>query len=137
MTDPEELQNIDLEQLTKDELIEQLKQIHQEQLTSIIINKKAEENNSDIQEYPIEYLPGEICYSKGAVKELRSTILMHPDAYKALQDYKNQTPLQRFAWNIKWGFKDCIDNFRNWQGHMRGEDWDFWEILSWEWSAYE
>jgi len=91
-----ELQDIDLEQLIKDELIEQLKQTHQEQLTSII---------------------------------------MHPDAYKALQDYKNQTPLQRFAWNIKWGFKDCLDNFRNWQRHMRGEDWDFWEILNGEWSS--
>lgn len=96
-----------------------------------------EENNSDMPEYPIEYLLGEICYSKGAVKELRSTILMHPELYELIENYKNQNPLQRFAWNIKWGFKDCIDNFRNWQGHMRGEDWDFWEILSGEWSAYD
>ena len=98
MTDPEELKNIDLEQLIKDELIKNIKQSVDEQLTSI---------------------------------------LMHPDAYKALQDYKNQNALQRFFWNIKWGFKDCIDNFRNWKGHMRGEEWDFWEILNGEWSAYD
>jgi hypothetical protein len=98
VTDPEELKNIDLEQLIKDELIKNIKQSVDEQLTSI---------------------------------------LMHPDAYKALQDYKNQNALQRFFWNIKWGFKDCIDNFRNWKGHMRGEEWDFWEILNGEWSAYD
>lgn len=71
------------------------------------------------------------------VKDDLKFIIMHPDAYKAIQDYKNQTPLQRVLWEIKWGFKDCLDNFRNWQGHMRGEEWDFWEILSGEWSAYE
>ena len=92
---PEELKNIDLEQLLKDKLNEELKKVHQEQLTSV---------------------------------------LMHPDAYKVIETYKNQTPLQRVLWNIKWGFKDCIDNFRNWKGHMRGEDWDFWEILNGEWS---
>ena len=66
-----------------------------------------------------------------------SQILMHPDVYKVIEDYKNQNPLQRFVWNLKWGFKDCAENFRNWQGHMIGEDWDFWEILSGEWSSYE
>ena len=98
MTDPEELKNIDLEKIIIDDLIKQLKQTHQEQLTYV---------------------------------------LMHPDAYKALTDYKNQNALQRVLWNIKWGFKDCVENFRNWKGHMRGEEWDFWEILNGEWSAYE
>ena len=98
MTDPEELKNIDLEQLIKDELIKNIKQSVDEQLTSV---------------------------------------LMHPDAYKVIEDYKNQNLFQRFAWKIKWGFKDCLDNFRNWQGHMRGEEWDFWEILNGEWSSYD
>jgi hypothetical protein len=92
------LQNIDLEQVIINDLIKQLKQTHQEQLTSV---------------------------------------LMHPDAYKALTDFKNQNALQRFAWNIKWGFKDCLDNFINWKGHMKGEDWDFWEILNGEWGNWE
>ncbi len=65
--------------------------------------------------------------------ERLSYIIMH----KVIEDYNNHTPIQRFFWNIKWGFKDCRDNFRNWKGHMNGEDWDFWEILSGEWSAYE
>ena len=69
-------------------------------------------------------------------KELNS-ILMHPELYELIEKYKNQNSLQRFVWNLKWGFKDCADNFRNWQGHMKGEDWDFWEILNGEWGAYE
>jgi hypothetical protein len=69
-------------------------------------------------------------------KEL-SYIIMHPEIYKLIEDYKNQNPLQRFAWNIKWGFKDCLGNFRNWKGHMRGEEWDFWEILNGEMCDYE
>ena len=101
--------------------------------------------------YSIEVLQDKVSYSEDAFKELLSQIqkqeeenlrnnnyiIMHPDAYKVLTDYKNQNALQRVLWNIKWGFKDCIDNFRNWKGHMRGEDWDFWEILNGEWSAYE
>lgn len=59
-------------------------------------------------------------------------IIIHPEVYKVIENYKNQTPIQRFFWNLKWGFKDCYDNFKNWQGHMKGEDWDFWEILSGE-----
>jgi len=86
-------------------------------------------------EYGLEVFPTKISYSKNVVKELSSAILMHPELYEILDNYKNQNQLQRFAWNIKWGFKDCLDNFRNWQGHMRGEEWDFWEILSGEWSA--
>ena len=35
MTDPEELQNIDLEQVIINDLIKQLKQTHQEQLTYV------------------------------------------------------------------------------------------------------
>jgi hypothetical protein len=66
-----------------------------------------------------------------------TSIIMHPDSYKSLMDYQNQNPIQRFLWEIEWGFKDCLDNFTNWKGHMRGEDWDFWEILSGEWSSYE
>jgi hypothetical protein len=64
-------------------------------------------------------------------------IIIHPEVYKVIEDYKNYTPIQRFLWNIKWGFKDCRDNYRNWRGHLRGEEWDFWEILSGEWSCYE
>ena len=59
-------------------------------------------------------------------------IIIHPDIYKTIEDYNNQNALQKFLQKIKWGFKDCHDNFRNWQGHMKGEDWDFWEILSGE-----
>jgi len=64
-------------------------------------------------------------------------IIIHPDVYKVVEDYKNQNAIQRFLWEIKWGFKDCLENFRNWKGHMQGEDWDFWEILNGEWSGYE
>lgn len=64
-------------------------------------------------------------------------ITIDPVVNKVIEDYKNHTPIQRFLWNIKWGFKDCLNNFRNWQGHMKGEDWDFWEILSGEESGYE
>lgn len=64
-------------------------------------------------------------------------ITIHPEVYEFLENYKKYTPIQRFLWNLKWGFKDCRDNFRNWQGHMKGEDWNFWDILSGEWSAYE
>lgn len=74
-------------------------------------------------------------YSLEIVNDLN--IIIHPEVYKVIEDYNNHTPIQRFFWNLKWGFKDCRDNFRNWQGHMKGEDWDFWEILSGEWSAYE
>ena len=71
------------------------------------------------------------------IKDDLNYIIMHPELYELIEDYKNQNPLQRFVWNLKWGFKDCAENFRNWQGHMIGEDWDFWEILSGEWSSYE
>ena len=71
------------------------------------------------------------------IKDDLNYILMHPELYKVIEDYKNQNPLHRFVWNIKWGFKYCAENFRNWQGHMKGEDWEFWEILSGEWSAYD
>lgn len=94
----EQLIRYDIEQLVRDDLMEEFKRSHNEQLTHILI---------------------------------------HPELYKVIEDYKNQNAVQRFLWNIKYGFKDCIDNFRNWQGHMRGEDWDFWEILSGEWSSYE
>jgi hypothetical protein len=66
-----------------------------------------------------------------------TSIIMHPDAYKTLMDFKNQNAIQRFFWEIKWGFIDCSINFKNWKGHMRGEEWDFWEILNGEWSDYE
>jgi hypothetical protein len=70
--------------------------------------------------------------------EENNYIIIHPGVYKVVEDYKNQNALQRFLWEIKWGFKDCLDNFRNWRGHMRGEEyWDFWEILNGEWSSYE
>lgn len=71
------------------------------------------------------------------IKDDLNYILMHPELYKLIEDYKNQNPLQRFVWNIKWGFRGCAENFRNWQEHMLDEDWDFWEILSGEWSSYE
>lgn len=64
-------------------------------------------------------------------------IITHLEVYKVIDDYNNHTAIERFFWNLKWGFRGCHDNFRNWQGHMKGEDWDFWEILSGEWSAYE
>lgn len=56
--------------------------------------------------------------------------IIHTEVYEFLENYKNHTPIQRFHWNLKMGFKDCLNNLRNWQGHMKGEDWDFWEILS-------
>ena len=64
-------------------------------------------------------------------------IIIHPDIYEFLDNYKNHTPIQRFLWNLKWGFKDCLNNYRNWKGHMNGEDWDFWGILSGEETGYE
>lgn len=69
--------------------------------------------------------------------ERLSHIIIHPGVYKVIEDYNNQNAFQKFLQNIKWGFDDCSDNFRNWKGHMRGEEWDFWEILSGEWSGYE
>jgi hypothetical protein len=69
--------------------------------------------------------------------ERLSHIIIHPEVYKVIEDYNNQNALQKFLQKLKWGFKDCLNNFRNWQGHMRGEDWDFWEILNGEWSDYE
>jgi len=66
-----------------------------------------------------------------------NSIIMHPDIAKLIEDYNNQNAAQRLLQKIKWGFDDCRDNFRNWRGHMKGEDWDFWEILSGEWSCYE
>lgn len=64
-------------------------------------------------------------------------IIIHPEVYKVIENYKNQTPIQRFFQNLKWGFEDCRDNFKNWQGHMKGENWDFWEILCGEETGYE
>lgn len=99
MTNPlEQYENINLEELIKRELVEELKKQDEEYLTHILI---------------------------------------HPDAYKVIQDYNNQNIIQRFLQDIKWGFDDCIDNFRNWKGHMKGEDWDFWEILNGDMSGYE
>lgn len=66
-----------------------------------------------------------------------NAIIVNPDVYKVIEDYNNQNAFQKFLQNIKWGFDDCSDNFRNWKGHMRGEEWDFWEILNGEWSGYE
>jgi hypothetical protein len=66
-----------------------------------------------------------------------NSIIMHPDIAKLIEDYKNQNAAQKFLQKIKWGFDDCRDNFRNWRGHMRGEEWDFWEILNGEATGYE
>jgi hypothetical protein len=64
-------------------------------------------------------------------------IILHPDIAKLIEDYNNQNAAQKFLQKIKWGFDDCRDNFRNWKGHMKGEEWDFWEILNGEWSSYD
>ena len=74
---------------------------------------------------------------KNAYEEKLASIIMHPDVYRVVEYYKNQNALQRFFWNLKWGFIDFCINFENWKGHMRGEEWDFWEILNGEWSDYE
>ena len=74
---------------------------------------------------------------KNAYEEQLTSIIMHPEVYRVVEYYKNQNALQIFFWEIKWGFIDCSINFKNWKGHMRGEDWDFWEILNGEWSSYE
>lgn len=74
---------------------------------------------------------------KNAYEEKLTSIIMHPEVYRVVEYYKNQNALQRFFWNLKWGFIDFHINFKNWKGHMRGEDWDFWEILNGEWSDYE
>jgi hypothetical protein len=66
-----------------------------------------------------------------------NSIIIHPDIAKLIEDYNNQNAAQKFLQKIKWGFDDCRDNFRNWSGHMRGEEWDFWEILSGEETGYE
>jgi hypothetical protein len=88
-------------------------------------------------EWSLEVLPDKVSYNEEAVKEL-SYIMMHPQVYKIIEDYKNQNTIQRFLWELKWGFIECLDNFRNWQGYMKGEDYcDFWEILNGEWSSYE
>jgi hypothetical protein len=100
-------------------------------------------------EYSLEFLPDIASYNVDSFKELLfkmqeeensknyNYIIMHPDAYKSLMDYNNQNATQRFLQKIKWGFDDCRDNFRNWSGHMRGEEWDFWEILNGEATGYE
>jgi hypothetical protein len=66
-----------------------------------------------------------------------NSIIMHPEIYNVIQDYNKQNAAQKFLQKIKWGFDDCRDNFRNWRGHMRGEEWDFWVILSSEETGYE
>ena len=66
-----------------------------------------------------------------------NSIIIHPDIAKLIEDYNNQNATQKFLQSIRWGFDDCRDNFRNWSGHMRGEEWDFWEILSSEETGYE
>lgn len=66
-----------------------------------------------------------------------SHIIIHPEVYKVIEDYNNKNALQKSLQKINWGFKDCLNNFRNWKGHMKGEEWDFWEILNGEWSDYE
>lgn len=63
--------------------------------------------------------------------------IAHTEVYEFLDNYKNHTPIQRFHWSLKMGFKDFLNNFRNWKGHMNGEDWDFWGILSGKESFYE
>jgi hypothetical protein len=83
-------------------------------------------------EWSLEVLPTKVSYNEETVKEL-SYIM----GYKAIEEYKNQNAIQRFLWELKWGVIDCLDNFRNWKKHMEGEDWDFWEILSGDWSSYE
>jgi len=100
-------------------------------------------------EYSLEFLPDITSYNVDSFKELLfkmqeeensknyNSIIMHPDIAKLIEDYKNQNAAQKFLQKIKWGFDDCRDNFRNWKGHMRGEDWDFWEILSGEETGYE
>jgi hypothetical protein len=60
---------------------------------------------------------------KNAYEEELTSIIMHPDVYRVVEYYKNQNALQRFFWEIKWGFIDCSINFKNWKGHMRGEEW--------------
>ena len=66
-----------------------------------------------------------------------NSIIMHPEIYNVIQDYNKQNAAEKFLQKIKWGFDDCRDNFRNWRGHMRGEEWDFWVILSSEETGYE
>jgi hypothetical protein len=66
-----------------------------------------------------------------------NSIIIHPEIYNVIQDYNKQNAAEKFLQKIKLGFDDCRDNFRNWQGHMRGEEWDFWEILSSEETGYE
>jgi hypothetical protein len=74
---------------------------------------------------------------KNAYEEELTSIIIHPDIAKLIEDYNNKNALQKSLQKINWGFKDCRDNFRNWRGHMRGEEWDFWEILSGEAAGYE
>lgn len=110
----------------------------------ILVEAKPRKLNA---KYSIEVFQDKVSYSEEAFNEVLSQIkkqsdednyiIMHPELYKLIENYKNQNPLQRFLWNIKWGFRECADNFRNWQGHMMGEDWDFWEVLNGEWSSYE
>lgn len=64
------------------------------------------------------------------LKEIREDL--NERLYKVIENYNKQNKVQRFFQKIKWGFDVCHNNFRNWQGHMKGEGWDFWEILSGE-----
>jgi hypothetical protein len=68
--------------------------------------------------------------------ESANAVIIHPDIAKLIEDYNNQNAAQKFLQKIKWGFDDCRDNFRNWRGHMKDEEWDFWEILSGEETGY-
>ncbi len=76
----------------------------------------------------------------GLLNEIREDLnerLSHTDIYKAIEDYNNKNALQKFLQKINLGFKDCLNNFRNWKGHMRGEELDFWENLNREWDFWE
>lgn len=106
--------NENLEQLIRDKIVNEIKEYLDEDFSKIL-----RDNLWDL-------------YDDSA-----NAIIFHPGVYKVIEDYNNQNAFQKFLQNIKWGFDDCSDNFRNWKGHMRGEEWDFWEILSGEWSAYE
>lgn len=113
----------ELQELYRDENFEQL-------IRDKIVNEIKEDLDEDFSKI-LRYNLWDL-YDDSA-----NAIIVNPEVYKVIEDYNNQNAVQKFLQNIKWGFKDCRDNYRNWKSHMRGEDWDFWEILSGEWSVYE
>lgn len=72
------------------------------------------------------------CLRRLATEEWKngSHIIIHPEVYKVIENYNKQNRIQRFFQKIKWGLVECRGNFRCWQGHMKGEDWNFWDCLN-------